>query len=87
MTQAELRNLLQDALELWDLSGRLEVTAAGISVSTASLTVVVQPALPVDHPVRWLLNLPNGRIRRLPSTTALLTTLRNVLQAEVTQPG
>jgi hypothetical protein len=76
VTDAELRNLLQDALRLWDVAATVEPGAAGLEVRTASgtFTVARGPA-----PARWFLQAPARRPRPAASVTGLLSALRHAL--------
>lgn len=87
MTDAELRNLLQDCLTLWRVDGRVVAAEIGIEVRTADGAFVVQSADLDQRPVRWLLQTPPRRAaarppRAAPAIGALLSALRNALGAE-----
>ena len=87
MTDAELRGLLTDCLNLWRIDGRVAAGEAGMEVRTMDELFVVQRAEPDMHPVRWLLHTPSRRAanrppRAAPSIGALLSALRNAVGAE-----
>ena len=87
MTDAELRGLLIDCLNLWRIDGRVAAGEAGMDVRTMDELFVVQRADPDMHPVRWFLHTPPRRAanrppRATPSIGALLSALRNALGAE-----
>jgi hypothetical protein len=91
MTDAELRNLLQDCLTLWRIEGRVAAGEAGLEVRTADGSFVVERADPDARPVRWLLQTPLRRAasrspRAAPAIGALLHALRNALGAERGMP-
>lgn len=79
----ELRDLLADALALWEVEGRVRIEADGLRLGPA---LRVTPALPAEHPVRWWVERPGmqGKGQRRPCTSVLglLRTLRNALGAE-----
>ncbi len=79
MQQSELRALLTDCVRLWGAEVRLEVEEDGIALEGAGGRFVLREALANQRPARWVLRLPDGRTRMLPSITAVLTTLRNGL--------
>ena len=87
MTDAELRNLLQDCLTLWRIDGRVAASDTGMEVRTADGTFLIEHAAPDLRPVRWLLQTPPRRAagrppRATPAIGALLSALRNALGAE-----
>ena len=82
MTDAELRALLLDCLALWGLEGRVEATDPGMQITVDTKTLAVERAPADMRPVRWLLHRPNRPPRVAPSVGALLTALRNALDAE-----
>jgi hypothetical protein len=87
MTDAELRNLLQDCLTLWGVAGRVALSEAGMEVRTADGSFIVERAAPDLRPVRWRLQTPARRAtgrppRAAPAIGALLSALRNALGAE-----
>lgn len=85
LTQAELRMLLIDCLELWGVEGRIDVNDDAFEVATRDATLRVQRAPPDMLPVRWLLHRSPSRPPRVaPSIVALLTALRNALGVEGT---
>jgi len=85
VTDAELRNLLQDCLRLWQVTGRVTVTKTGIAIETPDGIFTVTRAAPDLRPVRWFHETPEraaaGRpARATPSIVALLSALRNAMQ-------
>lgn len=74
MTDAELANLLGDALKLWGHPARAVATGDGIAIGEV---LVRQGAAPT----RFFLITP-ARRRALPSTPALLSALRQALGIE-----
>jgi hypothetical protein len=87
MTDAVLRNLLQDCLTLWRVEGRVTAGDAGLEIRMADGSFVVERADPDLRPVRWLLQTPLRRAagrppRTAPAIGALLSALRNALGAE-----
>jgi hypothetical protein len=87
LSDAELRALLLDCLNLWGVQGRVAAVEDGLAVSAAEGRFLVQRAGPDLRPVRWFLQTPEraqaGRpARAIPSIPALLTALRNALGAE-----
>ena len=87
MTDAELRNLLQDCLILWRIDGRVAACATGMELRTADGSFVIERAAPDLRPVRWLLQTPPRRAagrppRAAPAIGALLSALRNAIGAD-----
>ncbi|HEY1935909.1 MAG TPA: hypothetical protein VGG99_28215 [Acetobacteraceae bacterium] len=84
MTDAELRALVLDCVALWNLSARVVVTDAGVTIQTADGTFLLQRAAAAQRPVRWLLQTPtraaaNRPPRVAPSIVAALSALRNAI--------
>jgi hypothetical protein len=75
VTDAELRNLLQDCLHVWSMKGEVIATEHCLSVRTAAMTCEIRRGSP---PARWFLQTPT-RTRPAPSITALLSALRRAL--------
>jgi hypothetical protein len=87
MTDAELRNLLQDCMTLWRVDGRVAASDVGMDVRTVDGSFAVERADPDLSPARWLLHTPARRAtgrppRAAPAIGALLSALRNALGAE-----
>ncbi len=85
MTDAQLRNLLQDCLILWEVSATVTVRATDIAIETAGGTVTLSRADRDMRPVRWFYQTPeraaaNRAARAAPSIVALLSALRNTLE-------
>lgn len=86
LSDAELRALLLDCLELWDVAGRVEAAEPGLAVVVPGGRFRVWQAGPELRPVRWFLQTPErqaaGRsARAVPAIGALLTALRHALGA------
>jgi hypothetical protein len=77
ISDAALRNLLQDCLALWGIAGSVEAGSDGLEIVTASTRCGIRHG---PLPTRWFLTTP-ARTRPAPSITALLTGLRNALGA------
>ena len=73
ITDAELRALLVDCLQLWEVPGTVMADDGGLHVG--SCTVRRGGA-----PVRWVVQTP-ARTRAVPSVVALLSLLRRELGA------
>ena len=83
LTDAELRMLLIDCLNLWGVEGCVSANDGAIEIATSRTTLRVQRAPRDMLPVRWLLHRSADRPPRVaPSIVALLTALRNALGAE-----
>ncbi len=85
MTDAELRNLLTDCLQLWEVEGRVSVREADVAIEAPGGVFTVARAEPGLRPVRWFYQTPEraaaGRPpRAAPSVVALLSALRNVME-------
>ena len=81
MTPPELRDLLADALALWEMPGRVTVADGGVALVAPDGTALrVTPAEAADRPVRWWLERP-GQKRPCTSVVGLLRTLRNAVGA------
>jgi hypothetical protein len=81
MTPPELRDLLADALALWEVAARPKVAGAGVTLTAPDGSVLlVKPAAAADLPVRWWLERP-GQCRPCTSVLGLLRTLRNAVGA------
>ena len=84
MTDAELRALLLDCLQLWAIQGRVVAGDARLTIETAGGAFTVQRAPAELRPVRWFLQTPerlaaNRPPRAAPSIVALLSALRHAL--------
>ncbi|WP_431270818.1 hypothetical protein [Dankookia sp. P2] len=81
MTPPELRDLVADALTLWEIAARPKVAGVGVSLTAPDGTpLAVHPAAAADLPVRWWLERP-GQRRPCTSVLGLLRTLRNAVGA------
>lgn len=81
MTPPELRDLLADALALWEVPGRATVADAGVALRMPDGTALrVTAAEPADRPIRWWVEKP-GQRRPCTSVVGLLRTLRNAVGA------
>lgn len=84
MTDAELRGLLLDCLELWEVEGRLVSGPEGWEITTVE-GVFSLGRVDVDlRPARWCSQTPERRAagrpaRMAPSIVAALSALRNNL--------
>lgn len=82
MTPPELRDLLADALALWEIEARPRVAEGGVVLTSPDGAVLrVVAAAPGEHPVRWWLERP-GQRRPCTSVLGLLRSLRNAVGAE-----
>ncbi|MBK1658466.1 hypothetical protein [Paracraurococcus ruber] len=85
MTPPELRDLLADALALWDVPGRPAVAGGAVTLAAPDGSALrVLPAAPADHPIRWWVERP-GQRRPCTSVLGLLRTLRNAMGAETAE--
>jgi len=80
-TDAELRNLLADALALWGVAARVAAGPQGLLVTRGAAVFTVARGA---APARWMLQTParaaaGRRPRAVPSVVALLTALRAAL--------
>ncbi len=81
LTPPELRDLLADALALWEVPGRVSVAAGGVALQAPDGTPLrITAADAADRPVRWWLERP-GQKRPCTSVVGLLRTLRNAVGA------
>lgn len=81
MTPPELRDLLADALALWEVPGRVAVDACGVALRAPDGTPLrVVAAGVADRPIRWWVEKP-GQRRPCTSVVGLLRTLRNAVGA------
>ena len=81
MTPPELRDLLSDALTLWDMSGRVVATGGGVVLVTSNgMSLSVSAAAASERPIRWWVDKPTQR-RACTSVAGLLRTLRNAVGA------
>ncbi len=85
MTGAELRNLLQDCLKLWEVAGKVTVRGDEVAIETPNGIFTVSRAGADLRPVRWFYQTPERRAvgradRAAPSVVALLSALRNVME-------
>ena len=77
MSQAELRDLLADALALWDAPGRAVAEDDGVAVLLGSARATVLPADPALRPVRWFVTTPERAGRAAASVAGVLGVLRD----------
>ena len=77
ISDAALRNLLQDCLALWGIAGSVEAGPDGLDIVTAAARCGIRRG---PAPTRWFLATPS-RTRPVPSITVLLSGLRNALGA------
>ena len=87
ITDAELRALLIDCLNLWDVRARVTAVDQALSIAAPDGAYTVHRAAPDQRPARWVLQTPaRAAAQRLPrmapSIGALLTALRKALGAE-----
>lgn len=81
MTPPELRDLLADALALWEVEARPRVADSGVALAAPDgMALRVTAAGPADLPVRWWVERP-GQRRPCTSVLGLLRTLRNAVGA------
>jgi hypothetical protein len=85
VTDAQLRNLVQDCLTLWEVAGTVTADHAGIFIDTAAGPYRISGADPALRPVRWFYHTPeraavNRPPRAAPSVVALLSALRNAME-------
>jgi hypothetical protein len=81
LTPPELRDLLRDALALWGVPARPEVTVDWVTLTAPDGTPLrIWPAAPTEHPVRWWLERGAQR-RPCTSVLGLLRSLRNAVGA------
>ncbi|MDB5374854.1 MAG: hypothetical protein JWP04_3496 [Belnapia sp.] len=81
MTPPELRDLLADALALWEVPGRVAVAGEGVALRAPDGTALrVTAAEATDRPIRWWVEKP-GQRRPCTSVVGLLRTLRNAVGA------
>ena len=81
MTPPELRDLLADALALWEVPGRVAVAEGGVALRAPDGTPLrVVAAESADRPIRWWVEKP-GQRRPCTSVVGLLRTLRNAVGA------
>ncbi|SDC45932.1 hypothetical protein [Belnapia rosea] len=82
MTPPELRDLVADALALWEVPEgpprRVAVIEGGVALEGFGLRVL--PAAAEDLPIRWWIERP-GQRRPCTSVTGLLRGLRNAVGA------
>ncbi len=79
-----LRDLLVDALTLWERPGRVDVAGDALVVATAAGgEMIVRPAAMTERRARWLLRRADGRWRPSLSVTGLLGALRAALDVPV----
>jgi hypothetical protein len=76
-----------DCVTLWGIEAHTAAHADGVDIATTSGTFHVQRAAEDMRPARWLLQTPERRAanrppRATPSIVALLSALRNALDAE-----
>ena len=81
MSPPELRDLLADALALWEVPGRVTVAEGGVALRAPDGTPLrVVAAAAADRPIRWWVEKP-GQRRPCTSVVGLLRTLRNAVGA------
>jgi hypothetical protein len=78
VTPPELRDLLADALALWEVPGRVAVAGDGVAVEGAGLRVVAAAA--AERPIRWWIERA-GQRRPCTSVSGLLRGVRNAVGA------
>ncbi|MBL6076735.1 hypothetical protein JMJ56_01875 [Belnapia sp. T18] len=78
MTPPELRDLLADALVLWEVAGRVAVAEGGVVLEGLGLRVVAADG--DELPIRWWIERPGHR-RPCTSISGLLRGLRNAVGA------
>ena len=77
MTPPELRDLLADALALWEVPGRVAIAEGGVTLRAPDGTPLrVVMAEPADRPIRWWVEKP-GQRRPCTSVIGLLRTIVN----------
>ena len=74
-TDAELRALLLDCLQLWDIGGRVTATEDGLRVEADGQVCHVRRGTGV---ARWTITV-GERTRPVPSVVALLSAVRRAL--------
>lgn len=77
MSQAALRDLLADALALWDAPGRVVAEGDGVAVLLGAARATVLPADPALRPVRWFVTTPERSGRAAASVAGVLGVLRD----------
>ena len=84
LSQAALRDLLADALALWDLPGRVTAAEGGVAVTVAGARAraTVMPADPALRPVRWFVTTPERADRAAASIAGVLGVLRAWAEAQ-----
>jgi hypothetical protein len=81
VTPPELRDLLADALALWEVPGRVVIADEGVALRAPDGTALrVTAAEAADRPIRWWVEKP-GQRRPCTSVIGLLRTLRNAVGA------
>ncbi|MCO6414612.1 hypothetical protein JYK14_00250 [Siccirubricoccus sp. KC 17139] len=81
MTPPELRDLISDALALWQVPGKVRVVEGRVALAAPDGTPLsVHAAEPADRPIRWWLERP-GQRRPCTSVLGLLRGLRNAVGA------
>ena len=85
VTDAQLRGLLLDCLELWAVEGKIVVRDNDLAIQTGTGVFTVARANTDMRPLRWFYQTPeraaaNRPARAAPSVVALLSTLRNAME-------
>ena len=75
ISDAELRNLLLDCLQLWAVAGRVNAEDEGLVITAGDSRCVVRRG---PSPTRWFL-MAGARTRPVPSVPALLSAVRRAL--------
>ncbi|WP_043336353.1 hypothetical protein [Belnapia moabensis] len=76
MTPPELRDLLSDALALWEVPGRVAVFEGGVELGGLRVTAAARD----DLPIRWWIERA-GQRRPCTSVSGLLRGVRNAVGA------
>lgn len=85
VTDAQLRSLLLDCLNLWEVRGKVTAHDSGLAIETAVGVFTVARADPGLRPLRWFYQTPERAAaqrppRPAPSIVALLSALRNAME-------
>jgi hypothetical protein len=78
VTPPELRDLVADALALWEVPGRVAIAEGGVALEAHGLRVTA--AAGEDAPIRWWIERA-GQRRPCTSVSGLLRGLRNAVGA------
>jgi hypothetical protein len=85
VTDAQLRALLLDCLNLWEVPGTIAAHDNGLAIDIAAGRFTVTRADPDLRPLRWFYQTPDRQAaqrppRAAPSVVALLSALRNAME-------